>query len=102
MKHFLMDEERIFLQKQHKKERDGRIRDRIKAVLLRDKGWTWMQIAEALLLSEEVLRLHLKEFQASRKLKPKMEVQKKNFLLNNRNNLSSIYYNIPICMQRIL
>jgi hypothetical protein len=29
-----------------------------------------MQIAEALPLSEEVLRLHLKEFQASRKLKP--------------------------------
>ena len=62
MSYFLTDEERFSLQKQHKKERDGRIRDRIKAVLLRDKGWTWMQIAEALLLSEEVLRLHLKEF----------------------------------------
>ena len=62
MSNFLTDEERFLLQKQHKKERDGRIRDRIKAVLLRDKGWTWMQIAEALLLSEEVLRLHLKEF----------------------------------------
>ena len=67
---FLTDEEKAVLQTQHKKERDGRVRDRIKAVLLRDKGWTWMQIAEALLLSEEVLRLHLKEFQASRKLKP--------------------------------
>lgn len=70
MKDFLTDQERTFLQKQHKKECDGWICDRIKAVLLRDKGWTWMQIAEALLLSEEVLRLHLKEFQASRKLKP--------------------------------
>lgn len=67
---FLTAEERAFLQGQHKKERDGRIRDRIKAVLLRDKGWTWMQIADALLLSEEILRLHLKEFHASRKLKP--------------------------------
>ena len=70
MNNSLTDNERASLQRQHKKERDKRICDRIKAVLLRDKGWTWMQIAEALLLSEEVLRLHLKEFQASRKLKP--------------------------------
>ena len=48
---FLTDEERASLQQQHKKERDGRVRDRIKAVLLRDKGWTWMQISDALLLS---------------------------------------------------
>jgi hypothetical protein len=39
MKIFLTDEERSALQKQHKKERDKRICDRIKAVLLRDKGW---------------------------------------------------------------
>ena len=58
MKNFLIDEERASLTKQHKKEKDGRVRDRIKAVLLRDKGWTWMQIAEALLLSEEMLRKH--------------------------------------------
>ena len=36
-----------------------------------------MQIAEALQLSEEALRLHLKEFQASRKLKPQMGVPRK-------------------------
>lgn len=70
MNSFLTDEEKASLQKQHKKERDGRVRDRIKAVLLRDKGWTRMKIADVLLLSEEVLRLHLKEFHASRKLKP--------------------------------
>jgi transposase len=70
MKGFLTDSERASLQQQHRKERDKRICDRIKAVLLRDKGWTWMQISEALLLSEEALRLHLKEFQGSRKLKP--------------------------------
>ena len=70
MNNFLTEEERATLQRQHKKERDGRVRDRIKAVLLRDKGWTWMQIADALLLSEEVLRVHLKEFYISRKLKP--------------------------------
>ena len=70
MNNFLTDEERASLQKQHKKERDGRIQDQIKAVLLRDEGWTWVQIAHVLLLSEEILRLHLKEFHASRKLKP--------------------------------
>ena len=48
---FLTDEERTSFQQQHKKEQDGRVRDRIKAVLLRDKGWTWMQISDALLLS---------------------------------------------------
>lgn len=70
MKDFLTDEERASLQKQHRKERDKRVCDRIKAVLLRDKGWTWMQIAEALLLSEEILRKHIKEYQNSKKLNP--------------------------------
>jgi transposase len=70
MKFYLTDEEKISLLKQHKKERDKRICDRIKAVLLRDKGWTWMQIAEALLISEESLRQHIKDYQSSRKLKP--------------------------------
>ena len=69
MKIFLTNEEIVSLQNQHKKERDKRICDRIKAVLLRNKGWTWMRISEALLLSEEALRLHLKEYQFSRKLK---------------------------------
>ncbi len=70
MKIFLTDEERDSLKKLHKKERDGRVRDRIKAVLLRDEGWTWMQISHALLLSEEMLRKHLQEYQTSKKLKP--------------------------------
>lgn len=69
MKIFLTNEEIVSLQNQHKKERDKRVCDRIKAVLLRNKGWTWMRISEALLLSEEALRLHLNEYQISRKLK---------------------------------
>lgn len=44
---FLIDEERYLLRIQHKKERDKRICDRIKAVLLHDKGWSFQQIAEA-------------------------------------------------------
>lgn len=55
----LGDLERAQLTLQHKQERDGRIRDRIKAVLLHDKGWSLRQIAEALLISDEAVRNHL-------------------------------------------
>lgn len=67
---FLDDVERAELNYQHKHERDGRIRDRIKAVLLRDKGWTPQQIAEALLISDQAVRNHLEDFHTSRKLRP--------------------------------
>jgi transposase len=67
---FLNDEEKNQLRSRHKKERDGRVRDRIKAVLLYDKGWTLTQIAEALLLSEDAIRNHIKDYKFSKKLKP--------------------------------
>ena len=50
MKIPLTEAQIIHLEEQHKAEHDGRIRDRIKAVLLHDKGWTYKQIAEALLI----------------------------------------------------
>jgi len=68
MKNFLTEEERDFLRRQHKRERDKRICDRIKAVLLSDKGWTLMQISEALLLTDEAVRQHILEYKSSRKL----------------------------------
>ena len=52
MKIELSTEEKERLEKQHKQERDGRVRDRIKAVLLSHKGWSMEQIAQA-------LRIHL-------------------------------------------
>lgn len=67
---FLSDEERAQLRLQHKIERDGRIRDRIKAVLLYDKGWSIKQIAEALLISEDTIRNHVEEYKNLKKLKP--------------------------------
>ena len=67
---FLSDTERAQLKTQHKRERDGRIRDRIKAVLLYDKGWSIVAIAEALLLSEDAIREHITEYRESKKLKP--------------------------------
>lgn len=67
---FLSDDKRAQLRAQHKLERDGRIRDRIKAVLLFDKGWSIASIAEALLLSEDAIREHVTEYKESKKLKP--------------------------------
>jgi len=67
----LDDAERAKLTIQHKQERDGRIRDRIKAILLHDKGWSLRQIAEALLISDEAVRNHIQDYNTARKLSPK-------------------------------
>ncbi len=42
--------------------------DRIKAVLLYDKGWSYEEIVEALLLSKEAIRKHLRDYQKFNKL----------------------------------
>ena len=70
MRNFLTDEEKAFLKRQHRKERDKRICDRIKAVLLYDEGWTLMQIAHALLLSDDAVRKHIRDYKTVKKLKP--------------------------------
>jgi hypothetical protein len=67
---FLSDSERAQLRIQHKKERERRIRDRIKAVFLYDKGWSIAAIAEALLLFEDAIHEHITEYRGSKKLKP--------------------------------
>ena len=67
---FLTNEEKAQLRSQHKRERDRRICDRIKAVLLFDKGWSIAAIAEALLLSDDAIREHINEYKESKKLKP--------------------------------
>ena len=67
---FLTEQERKQLKAQHKAERDGRVRDRIKAILLYDEGWTPQQIAKALLISDQAVRNHVDDYQSSCKLKP--------------------------------
>ena len=54
----------------HKKERDGRVRDRIKAVLLYDKGYNYSKIAEILLLDDETIRRHVQDYFSQHKLAP--------------------------------
>ena len=66
----LNEKERYDLQKQHKRERDKRICDRIKAVLAYDKGHSYPQIAEILLLDEGTVRRHIEDYVSQRKLKP--------------------------------
>ena len=70
MKILLSEAQIIHLEEQHKAEHDGRIRDRIKAVLLHDKGWTYKQIAEALLIHETTVWGYLSDYLQKEKLKP--------------------------------
>ena len=70
MKITLTDVEKQDLERQHKKERDGRIKDRIKAVLLYNEGWSQMQIAQALRIRPETVHDHLEAYKRARKLKP--------------------------------
>jgi len=67
---FLNDQEREQLKAQHRRERDKRVCDRIKAILLYDKGWSIPTIAEALFLSDDAIRGHVLEYKESKKLKP--------------------------------
>ncbi len=71
MKSFLNETERHQLKRRHKVERDKRVCDRIKAIILYDKGWTLEQISEALLLSHEAIRKHINEYRTFEKLEPK-------------------------------
>lgn len=70
MKIPLTEAQIIHLESHHKAEHDGRIRDRIKAVLLNDKGWSYKQIAEALLIHETTVWSYLNDYLREEKLKP--------------------------------
>ena len=58
------------LEKQHRTERDQRIADRIKAVLLNTEGWRNKQIAQALRITAETVAQDLFDYQTEKKLKP--------------------------------
>ncbi len=47
----LTESDKQELKRSHKKERDGRIRDRIKAVLMYDEGYSSCEIAKVLSLA---------------------------------------------------
>ena len=66
----LTEAEQIELELHHRHEGDGRVRDRIKAVLLRNEGWEIKLIAQALRIQEETVRQHLKDWTSDNKVKP--------------------------------
>ena len=58
------------LETQHRGERNGRVRDRIKAVLLKSEGWTNEAIGQALRIHPETVADHLRDWTQAEKLKP--------------------------------
>src|SRR6185437_3653491 len=70
MERLLTPKKREKLIQRHRKERDGRIRDRIKAVLAYDDGYSYSEIARILLLDDETIRRHIDDYQREQKLKP--------------------------------
>jgi transposase len=66
----LTKEEKSKLELRHKKCRDKRECDRIKAVLLSDEGWSSIMIAQALRKHEASIVRHLNDYIQSEKLNP--------------------------------
>jgi len=70
MEKILTSKEREQLIKRHRQERDGRVRDRIKAVLAYDDGYNYSEIAKILLLDDETIRRHIENYLSKKKLNP--------------------------------
>lgn len=67
---FLDEQQRIHLRARHRRERDKRVCDRIKAILLADQGMSYQEIAEILLLSEGSARGHVDDYLKKKKISP--------------------------------
>lgn len=68
MDKILTREERSKLLVQHKTERDKRIADRIKVVLLSDDNWSAESIAEALFIDDATVRRHLNSYKEEQRI----------------------------------
>ncbi|WP_193250723.1 helix-turn-helix domain-containing protein, partial [Vibrio navarrensis] len=70
MKIILTPQQKQQLEEMHDSTRDGRVRDRIKAVLLASEGWSQTMISQALRIHESTVARHLSDYVLSEKLKP--------------------------------
>lgn len=70
MKIFITEQQKAELERLHDSSRDGRVRDRIKAILLVSEGWSSAMIAQALRLHQTTIDHHISEFLNKGKLKP--------------------------------
>jgi transposase len=64
----LSEEEIKSLKSLHKREQNGKARDRIKAVLLINDGYSYEKVANILLLDDSTIRRHVEEYLNSKKL----------------------------------
>lgn len=69
MNEFLTHDERTTLLIQHRQERDGRVKDRIKIILLADDGMLYVDIARVFLDGQSISRFVI-EYKDRQKLKP--------------------------------
>ena len=68
MKNYLTEPQKFYLEQQHRVEPNSDISDRIKAILLANKGWAYKHIAEALLIHETTVAKHVDDYVTSKKL----------------------------------
>ncbi|MGL4826408.1 MAG: helix-turn-helix domain-containing protein, partial [Vibrionaceae bacterium] len=70
MKIIITPEQKQQLEVMHDTTRDGRVRDRIKAVLLASEGWSQSMISQALRIHEATVARHISDYVLCEKLKP--------------------------------
>jgi transposase len=70
MTQILTNEDREFLKKRQRTEKDRHSLDRIRCVLLKDKGWSSEKIAEALFIHQTTADGYIRDFAESGKLFP--------------------------------
>ncbi len=68
MKKFLKEKEREYPKSSHLQEKNSRTRDKIKAILMANTGWTYKETGEALLLDHEISSRHVREYKEYNKL----------------------------------
>ena len=70
MKITLTPQQKLQLEQMHDPTRDGRVRDRSKAILLASEDWSQAMISQALRIHESTVARHLSDYVLSEKLKP--------------------------------
>ncbi|ELG86255.1 hypothetical protein A311_03797 [Escherichia coli KTE146] len=61
MKNFITEQQKAELERLHNSNRNGRVRDRIKAILLGYEGWSSAMIAQALRLHQITIAHHTRD-----------------------------------------
>ena len=90
MNKILTEEDRSKLLVQHKTERDKRIADRIKVVLLSDDNWSAESIAEALFIDDATVRRHLNSYKEEQRIEPNHKGSEP-LLTKNESELLSVH-----------